>query len=80
MVVPEWCRDREILKSRLRADLKVYADAIEVLQYYAMGALAALEDSRADFKKARRLAEHARLAYQSSRQKLSQHVASHYCE
>ena len=80
MVVPEWCRDREILKSRLRADLKVYADAIEVLQYYAMGALAALEDSRADFKKAHRLAEHARLAYQSSRQKLSQHVASHYCE
>jgi hypothetical protein len=77
--VPEFCRDREILKSRLRADSRVYADAIKVLQYYAMEALAALQASRADFKKALRLAEHARLAYESSRQHLSQHVASHCC-
>jgi hypothetical protein len=80
MVVPEFCRDREILKSRLRADLSVYAGAIEALQYYAMEALAALQDSRADFKKALRLANHARLAYESSRQNLSNHVACHCCE
>jgi hypothetical protein len=75
------CKDRNILKARLRADLKVYADSIALLQQESMAALVALhEDSKEGFEKAHRLAEHARLAYKSARRKLDQHIAAHDCE
>ena len=74
------CKTREILKARARAELKVYADAIAVLQKRSIAALSALEDTGDCFKKAHELAEHARLAYQLSRQKLDDHIASHGCE
>jgi hypothetical protein len=63
------CKARDILKTRVRADLKVYADAVNVLQR-SMGQ---------DFKKAQRDAERARLAFESASKKLSDHLASHRC-
>jgi hypothetical protein len=75
------CKDRDILKARLRADLKVYADAIAVLQECSIEAITALqENSKEGFERAHRLAEHARLTYKSSRRKLDQHIATHGCE
>lgn len=78
--MPMGCNTREILKARVRAELKVYADAITVLQKHSIAALAALDDRKGGFKKAQALAERARLAYQISRQKLDDHIASHGCE
>lgn len=74
------CKTREILKARVRAEVKVYADAIEVLQKHSIAALAALDDPKGGFKKAQALAERARLAYEVSRQKLDDHISSHGCE
>ena len=74
------CKTREILKARARAELKVYADAIAALQKHSIAALTALDDPKGGFKKAQELAERARLAYQVSRQKLDEHIASHGCE
>ena len=68
-----------MLKARVRAELKVYGDAISVLQKHSIAALSALEDSIEGFQKAQKLAEHAKLAYQSARQKLDDHIASHGC-
>ena len=65
----------------MRADVKVYAGAIAVLQQRSIDALTALEVNTPEgFEKAHRLAEHARLAYQDSRKKLNQHVAAHGCD
>lgn len=65
----------------MRADLRSYADAIEVLQQHAVKALSALtSDTKERFQKAQRLAERSRLAYEHSRAKLAEHVASHGCE
>jgi len=63
------CKARDILKARVRADLKVYADAVNVLQ----------RSVGQDFKKAHRDAERARLAFEAASKKLSDHVASHHC-
>jgi len=63
------CDVREILKERVRADLKVYADAVNALQR-SMGK---------DFKKAQRDAERARLAFETASTKLAKHLASHRC-
>jgi hypothetical protein len=63
------CVNREILKARLRADLKVYADAVAVLE----------GNVGRGFENAHKKAEHARLAYQAARQKLKEHTASHGC-
>ncbi len=72
------CKDREILRARLRADVRVYAGAIAVLQQRSIESLTASEaNSTENFEKAHRLAEHARLAYQDSRKKLNQHIAAH---
>ena len=49
------CRDRDMLSARLRADLKVYAEAVSLLQK-SMGP---------DFKKTHKKAEQARLAYEA---------------
>lgn len=74
------CKTAEILKARVRAELRVYADAIAVLQNHSIAALAALDDPRESFQKAHELAEHARLAYLASRRKLNEHIASHGCD
>ena len=63
------CKTREILKSRLRADLKVYADAIALLQQ-SMGK---------NFEKAHLRVESARRAYQTARKKFNDHVETHGC-
>jgi len=74
------CATREILKARLRADVKVYADAIGALQRHSMAALAALrEDTAIALQKRYELAEHARIAYEDSRKKLDDHIATHRC-
>jgi hypothetical protein len=64
------CKTREILRARLRADLKVYADSIAVLQR-SMGET---------FEKAHLRVETARRAYQLARRKLNDHLATHGCE
>ncbi|MCU1338919.1 MAG: hypothetical protein JWO19_4500 [Bryobacterales bacterium] len=76
----ERCKTREMLKARVRAELKVYGDAIAVLQKHSIDALLALDDPGDGFKRAQGLAEHARLAYEDSRQKLDAHIANHGCE
>jgi len=53
----------------LRADIKVYADAIKALQQ-AIGK---------DFEKAHAHAERARRAYETAREKLNRHTESHGC-
>ena len=73
------CKTGLMLKARVRADLKVYGDAIAVLQKYSIAALSALEGP-GSFKKGQELAERARLAYQVSRQRLNDHIAAHGCE
>ena len=74
------CETREMLKARVRAELRVYGDAVAVLQKHALDALSVLVDPSKGFKKARELAEHARLAYLDSRRKLEDHIASHSCD
>jgi hypothetical protein len=64
------CKTHEILKARLRADLKVYADTIAVLQR-SLGNT---------FEKAHLRVESARRAYQVARRKLNDHSATHGCE
>jgi hypothetical protein len=63
------CKAREILKTRLRADLKVYADSVQTLQR-SLGK---------SFAKAQRDAERARLAFETASKKLADHVATHGC-
>jgi hypothetical protein len=64
------CKTREILRGRLRADLKVYADAIAVLQ----------RSTGKHFEKAHLRVDGARRAYELARKKLNDHVAAHGCE
>jgi len=63
------CVNHEILKARLRADLKVYADAVAELE----------GNVGKGFEKAHKKAEHSRLAYQAAREKLKEHSDSHGC-
>ena len=76
----EPCKTGAMLKARERAELRVYGDAITVLQKHSIDALSALDDPSGGFKKAQKLAEHAKLAYKFSRPKLDDHIASHGCE
>jgi hypothetical protein len=62
-----FCPERETLKIRLHADIRVYHEAVVALQ-------ANIEEA-----KAHKHAERARLAYEVSLQKLNQHIASHGC-
>ena len=64
------CRTHEMLKERMRADLRVYRDAVDALD----------EHSGEGFEKAHRLAEIARIAYEAARDRFSAHVSSHRCE
>ena len=63
------CKSREILKARLRADLKVYADAIAALQ----------QNMGKNFEKFHQRAESSRRIYQAARDKFNEHVESHGC-
>ena len=64
-----FCRDRDMLSARLRADLKVYREAVSALQ----------SSIGKDFKQTHERAEHARLAYEAARQALLSHIESHGC-
>jgi len=63
------CKTRDMLKARMRADLKVYRDSVDELEQH----------SGLDFMQAHQNAEHTRLAYLAAREKLNQHIASHGC-
>jgi len=65
-----FCPDRETLRGRLRADLKVYLDAVTELER---------SNIENGFDKAHKLANRARLAYEVARKRLNQHVTSHGC-
>ena len=63
------CKAREILKARVRADLKVYADAVSALH----------RNVGRDFTKAHQYAERARMAFEAGSKKLADHLKSHGC-
>ena len=63
------CKAVEILRARMRADLKIYRDAVVELE----------QTSGPDYKKAHQRAEHARLAYEDARRKFDEHSANHGC-
>ncbi len=53
----------------MRADLRVYREAVD-----------ALGTPTKDFEKAQKLAEIARTAYEAARDRFNAHVSSHKCE
>jgi hypothetical protein len=63
------CQTRQILTARMRADLKVYRDAVVTLE----------RNTGNRFLDAHQKAEHARLAYEAARDKLMEHTDSHCC-
>jgi hypothetical protein len=63
------CKSREMLRARLRADLKVYAEAVDALEQAA----------GKSFERAVKAAEHARLAFNEARSRLNAHTSSHGC-
>lgn len=64
------CKTHEILKGRMRADLRVYRDAVDALE----------EHTGEGFEKAHKLAEIARIAYEAARNRFNAHTSSHRCE
>ena len=68
------CKTHEILKARMRADLRVYRDGVNTLEDLAVGAMPQ------DFERAHKLAEIARIAYIAARDRFNAHVTSHRCE
>ena len=71
MEAPEPCKDRQILKDRMRADLRVYRQAVVALE---------LEPGPDDFPAVHKNAERARQAYEAARATLEAHIAVHGCE
>jgi hypothetical protein len=67
------CKTREILKGRLKADLKVYRDAVDMLD------AATITQSGTGFEKVFKRAEVARRAFEGARERFNIHVASHGC-
>jgi len=63
------CETHRILKDRMRADLRIYRDAVNELD----------SSSGLNFAEAHRKAEHTRLAYEAARELLRDHIASHGC-
>ena len=63
------CREHEILRSRYRADLKVYIDATARLE----------PCPSEDFERAFKHAERARVAFENARDALNSHIAEHGC-
>lgn len=68
---PEPCQDRQILQDRMRADLRVYRQAVVALE---------LEPSPEEFPVVHKNMERARLAYEAARATLEAHIAIHGCE
>ena|ERR1041385_5112450 len=64
------CRDLEILKSRLQANLKIYRECAAALR---------ADTLHGDFEKTYQRAERARLAFEQSREELNAHIGSHRC-
>jgi len=64
------CKTHEILKARMRADLRVYREAVDTLA----------EHTGRGFERANELAEIARIAYEAARNRFNDHVSSHRCE
>jgi len=64
------CKTHEMLKARMRADLRVYREAVDAL----------VEHTGRGFEKAHKLAEIARIAYEAARNRFNDHVSSHRCE
>ena len=62
------CAEREILRTRLRADIVVYREAILALE----------KDSQSE--KAQAAAERTRRAYELARRRFNDHIAAHHCE
>jgi hypothetical protein len=75
---PQFCRDRAILKNRLRADLKVYVDAMATLLTNDIPAI--WRSAGRGFEKACRNVEHAELSYRFARRNLDEHIVTHGCE
>ena len=64
------CKTHVMLKERMRADLRVYRDAVNALE----------ENKGEGFEKAHKLAEIARSAYEAARDRFNAHMSSHRCE
>jgi hypothetical protein len=69
MEAPEPCKDRDMLRARMRADLLVYRDCVSGLNL-SVGK---------DFEQAHQRAESARLAFEAARKLFNEHLASHRC-
>lgn len=67
------CKSREMLKDRLRADIRVYKDAVERLDS------AVFEKSSQAFDRAIKRAETAQRAFRRARDTYNKHVMSHGC-
>jgi len=63
-----------MLHDRMRADLKVYREAVATLE------AASAQSARKDFDKAVNRAEAARRAFQRARGRLNRHVVYHGCK
>jgi hypothetical protein len=64
------CMERDILRGRYRADLRVYIDAASRLE----------KASQEDFDIIYDEAERARTAWEQARERLNTHLAEHGCE
>ena len=64
------CEEREILRGRFRADLRVYIDSAARLE----------QAIREEFDSIYKDAERARLAFERSHAALSSHITEHNCE
>jgi hypothetical protein len=64
------CKTHLMLKERMRADLRVYRDAVDVLE----------KTTGHGFEKVFKLAEISRIAFEAARDRFNAHVASHKCE
>jgi hypothetical protein len=66
----EECKTHGMLKERMRADLRVYKNAVDSLE----------ANTGESFEKAHKLAEIARIAFAAARNRFNAHVSSHKCE
>jgi hypothetical protein len=69
------CKDHEMLKVRLRADLKVYRDAVDALEELVLK-----QGIDRGFEKAAKNAQIAQRSFEYARKRLDQHIAMHACK
>ena len=68
------CKSREMLRGRLRTDMKVYRDAVEALE------AAALKGTpKREFEKLANQATRAQEAFRLARERLHKHITEHGC-